>query len=248
MSEAMNLETTIQKLTERYQGLKTYQNKGFVQVTCDESVSKSRFQTYFERPSSYRFDWWSESDHNSYPLSVPFHGQLWSNPRGTFIRLGNDAYKKRRNLKTALSSGFPHGDAALLPMSLLLPEVVQFDHCIPLMKDGVLKPKPSSTPFYQIFFQRSADETLDLYIHEEDYSLMRVRKMTRFQFTEEVIEFFEKAPDDDNIGIPKETRLADMRLLLNEVHQSIEDYVFDEQFFDQRIWGEPFTGLPIERR
>lgn len=244
----LNAEEIITKLIERYQGLKTYQNSGFVQSTGDQSVSKARFLTYFDRPSSYRFDWWSEFDHHPYPISESFHGQLWANPKGSFIRYGNDVYKKRRNLKTALSSGFPHSDAALLPMSLLLPEVVQFDHCIHLMKGAVLKPKPSFMPFYQIFFQRSPEETLDLYIHQEDYSLRRVRKMTTFRFTQEWIDSIENEPDCDAIVIPKEERLADMKLLLNEVHQYVEDCVYEEQFFDQRIWGNPFTGLPIERK
>jgi len=244
----LNSESIVAKLIERYQGLKTYQNSGFVQVTCDQSVSKSRFRTCFQRPSNYRFDWWSEFEHNSYPLSEPFHGQLWSNTKGAFIRYGNDAYKKRRNLKAALSSGFPHSEAAILPMSLLLPEVVQFDSCISLMKDGVLKPKPSFMPFHQVFFQKSVNETLDLYIHEDDFSLRRVRRVTSYQFTQESLDSIENAPDSDAVVVPKATLLADMKLLLNQVHRSTEDFVFEEQFFDQRIFGNPFSSLPIERK
>lgn len=243
----MEAETIIAKLIDRYRGVKTYQNAGFTQNTSDDCVSRYGFRTYFERPSNYRFDWWSEYQHPSETKNASNSGQIWSNSRGSFVRYRNEAYSKRRNLKTALSSVFTEQDPARLVMGLLLPEVVQFEHCIHLMKEGELKPKQSSTSFYQICFRLSPEAELELYIHESNFSLVRARRMSKFQITEKMIDLFETAPDD-TIGISKEVLLADMRLRLNVIDESIEDHIFEEQFFDQRIWGSPFTGLPIERK
>lgn len=247
----MNAEEVIAKLAERYRDLDTYQNAGFVQLTSLQGLDRVGFKTYWQKPDLYRFDWNPEFDWLPHPsLSKDKKGMIWSNSNGTFVRTTDQEYK-RRNLRIALSSPLYSSavqEAAVFPVSLMMPNMVHLEHCITSMKGAVLRPKPSFMPYFQIWFDRSdegMEDKLELYIHQETFALSRIRKVQKLTISEDYIAGYESAMNLGSITGFTQEEFDDMKLLVNETDEFITDFVYTDNIFNQRLFGNPFTKIPL---
>ena len=247
----MTAEEVIAKLAERYRDLETYQNAGFVQITSLQGINRTGFKTYWQKPALYRFDWQQEFDWLPQPTAAQEKGILWSNSGGTFIKTGRIQTKKR-SLRAALSATSlyppPVQEAAVFPMSLMMTNAVHLEHCITSMKDAVMRPKPSFMPYYQIWFNHSKDsmeEKLELYVHEDDFTLSRIRKVQKLTITENYISNFESSADSGSITQLNQETLDDMKMLVNETDEFITDIIYTDNVFNKKIFGNPFTKIPL---
>lgn len=114
-------------------------------------------------------------------ISVEEHGQVleptrfgmvWANSEGVFCKKYSDEPKRKRNLRSALTESPIMEQVAQRPMGLIFPNLVPRDSRIDLLQNGVLKLRSSNHNYHRLEFE-IPDGTLNVFIHAENFSLMR---------------------------------------------------------------------------
>lgn len=212
----MDVEQIIEKLASRYKRLKTYQDAGVFQTYSAEHASTMSFKTYFQTPSLYKFQWrneftWNEelddghadgdvdtddqdirtleaaSEGHGDSVERSKYGMVWANPHGVFCKRDSEEPRKKRNLRSALTDSLILEQVAQRPMGLIFPNLVPRVSRIDLGKNGVLKPRSSHHNYHRIDFE-IPHGTFNVFIHAENFSLMRTITTTRVAMTASDVE------------------------------------------------------------
>lgn len=157
-------------------------------------------------------------------------GMVWANSEGVFCKKYSDEPKRKRNLRSALTDSPIMEQVAQRPMGLIFPNLVPHDSRIDLLQNGVLKLRSSNHNYHRLEFE-IPDGTLNVFIHAENFSLMRTITTVRAAVPEG------DAPvRPDDAPVPNEPA--------DETHVICIDCFYTKVHFDAYINEVMFTDSP----